>query len=61
MSIGGGGGMSKGNFLAPPSKSNALGGSSAHQASNASLNERRVEDNFVRPMALKEKTQFSLA
>ena len=36
--------------------SNGLTKGSLNQLSNASLNEKRVADEFVRPIALKEKT-----
>ena len=46
-------------FLQMPQKGapSQLSKASFNQASGASLNERRVADGFVRPVALKEKTQ----
>ena len=38
-----------------------LSKASLNQASGASINEKRVADNFVKPMGLQEKTQQSLA
>jgi len=38
-----------------------LSKASLNQVSGTSLNEKRVADSFARPMALKEKTQQSLA
>jgi len=45
-------------FLQMPQKGglNQLSKASIHQGSGASLNDRRVADGFVRPVALKEKT-----
>ena len=40
---------------------NMLSKASLNQASGASINEKRVADNFVKPMGLQEKTQQSLA
>jgi hypothetical protein len=40
---------------------NMLSKASINQASGVSVGEKRVADNFARPMALKEKTQASLA
>ena len=51
------------NFLAMPQKGSSamLSKSSINQVSNTSLGDKRVTDQFVRPVALKEKTQMSLA
>lgn len=50
----GDGGPSTSNFLGMPNKKDGpmLSKASINQASNASLNEKRVADNFARPMAL---------
>lgn len=52
-----GGSGASGAYLNPPDRNTAgLSRMSLNQASNASLHEKRVKDDFVRPMALKEKT-----
>ena len=43
-----------GNLAAPQNRQSALSKASLNQISGASLNEKKVQDNFVRPMALKQ-------